>query len=1413
MQTDAETGEYQGIYACNAQGWSSSNIEGSALATSQVTVLLTPNGELMVLDNLANSVRWLDHRPGISRLLGLTGDRLGYSTGDRVRAVDIKSGLLHWEVAASPDQAAEAILHGGSIRVAGPGGNQLQVSVATGDIQKLNAPTLRGRGVVAGDGIIRVWRDGLTVMKPKVTFPPAEHWKRTAMRHLVKRVVRNDEGYDRSKDLKELFTKGGPPEKALAHLLTMEDARSSGNDALAKASAQSLLGMSKEVMTLSDGRVISPSVSGGLFAKMPEKTSRPVLEADSAGALVPLWSVPGAGIAAVPNPDGTFVAIQRGTQVQLRLADEQGSLIWARNFDAEPSLHWAKSHLLVRVGKEAYALDIRDSSLLWRRDNCERIFTHKNSSVLITQEGGHVYGIDSASGRQLWEADRAGAFNGQHFRDIFVSLGAGLRVLDVQTGKTRLQTDLAIRKPNFTEDIPVVMHRNGNSIFCVRGDRGRAIEYDLERNQLVWSKVLSRMSGTARLLSNENFLVISSDFAASARVAVVDRQKKGMFLTDQPSASAVSLNQGLIAYERFTGLGLMEVKSGYRPKLKRIVKHVLPDMAYRNFIMDENWVVTARRGLRQWHFCLYRPEDIRITSQFALRDLPQWFDVCGRLLLVGTPSDLVAFAAPAEKGIEPSAALAKSAEATGDAGEIAREIVAAQTPREVDLFVTSTEIQLDGNLADWKGLPVLKFGGNHYNALPPTTLAEPRREHREDKDLSAEIFICENERSVLIGAAIRDDVHRPAHTWPLESGDCLQVELAGTVSDEETRKFQRKVWTFVVDGGKSLMSAVPSSGIRFAGRRQGDKTIYEAAIPRSLAGELTYLNVTARDRDGNRVHGITSLAPVRPTSPGRSYFAVVKRINDVVGSADRSMKLLKLFPEADGAPRLVETIVRMIPSANPFDQKVKVHRDAIAIYPGSRWTPHFLSRIEAALQAKGNANSIDETLKAAQSLKVPKAMLDRYQAAPRLSQRVWVDKLQPTRRLEVRLMEDRSGSTPITWGRVYWSARPDVPAAAHAVYMGKLPGESEWQTLTANLLALPQKSSKVGGMTYYNRLGKVIWGATTLTGTGKDLEFGLRDKPRGEEYWGWYWLKDKEIQGHTTPFQLHGFWLQQGLVLTSVPVRTRPQEINEAYRGRLLEAHRLCGNSPAGRAYLQRLLGSLPEDKEGYARRFALIAGYLKRTPNGAFALQLAHSLRGWAAGGLLDGGPERIAALLREAGTEMSLRRSFHQQYTAVPTGWQVLGPLDGDVAGWTRRTRVPRSRGGNAPVRIGRSRLNWSDAANLVKGRLVTPAIHEEDQIVFLLTEFQCKLGAPASLFLSLGHGDMQAEVFLNGRLVEQVVAYRDGNSAVIPVQLRFGRNILILKLGLSARSVSARKDLPFTAFIASEDGAPISTIEYEQ
>jgi hypothetical protein len=306
---------------------------------------------------------------------------------------------------------------------------------------------------------------------------------------------------------------------------------------------------------------------------------------------------------------------------------------------------------------------------------------------------------------------------------------------------------------------------------------------------------------------------------------------------------------------------------------------------------------------------------------------------------------------------------------------------------------------------------------------------------------------------------------------------------------------------------------------------------------------------------------------------------------------------------------------------------------------------------------------------------------------------------------------------------------------------------------------------------------------------------------------------DEEMQGHTTPFQLHGFWLQGGFAVTSVPTRTRPQEIDEDYRARLLEAHRLCGNSPAGRSYLQRLLDSLPKDKAGYARRFALVADYLNRTPNGAYALQLAHAMRGWTVEGHLPGGPERIAALLREAGTDLSLRRTFHRQYTAVPTNWQVLGPLDGDIAGWTRRTRVPRSRGGSAPVRIGRKRFNWRAAENLVKGRLVTPTIQEEDQTVFMLTEFQCKLGGPASLFLDLGHDDMQIEVFLNGRLFEQVVAYRDGLSAVIPVHLRFGRNNLVLKLGLSARSISARKDLPFTTFIASEDGASISTIEYNR
>ncbi|MDP6358105.1 MAG: PQQ-binding-like beta-propeller repeat protein, partial [Planctomycetota bacterium] len=1064
MTIDVETGEYQGIYTCRSGGWSFSNISGRSLATSQLTILLTGNGKLLAVDNLANSVRWLDDRSGISRLIGLAGDRLIYSAGDRVRAVDSKTGLLHWEVATAPGQSAEAILHGGSLRVAGVDGNQLQIDVSTGEVKKLNVPIYRGPGVVAGDGIVRVWRDGLTATRPKVTLPPAQHWKRTAMVHLVKRVVRNDEGYDRSRDLKELFTKGGQPEKALAHLLTMEDARRSGDQALAKASTRALLGMSKDVMTLSDGRIISPAVSGRLFDSFPKKTDAPVLETDSTGALVPLWSVPGAGITAGPNPDGTFVAIRRGTQVQLRLADERGSLVWARNFEDVPSIYWARSRLLILVGKELHSLDLRDSSMIWRRENCERIFVHPSSSVVVTQEGGKILGIDSASGEQLWDVEHAGVLHGHHFRDTFVLVSSGLRVLDVQTGGTRLQTGLALRKPDFTEDVPVLMHRDGNSIFCVRGDRGRAIEYDVERKRLVWSKVLRRMDGTSRLMSDENFFVISSDFASAARVAVIDRQKSGMFLSDQPSASAVSLNQGIIAYERFSGLGLMEVKSGYRPRLKRNVKHVLPGNAYRNFIIDENWVVTSRRGTGQWHFCLYRPQDIRITSQFALRDLPQSFAICGGLLLVGTPSDLVAFAAPEEKGIAPSTALEKAARAAGDAGEIAREMIAAKKPGEVDLFVTSTEIKPDGNLSDWQGLPVLKFGGNHYNALPPSTVAEPSREHRGDKDLSAEISICEDERSVFIGAAIRDDIHRPAHTWPLGSGDCLHVEMASAVGEEGARTIQRKAWTFVVDGEKSLMSAEPSSEIRFAGRRQGDKTIYEAAIPHSLAGSMTFLNITASDRDGRRVHGITSLAPVRPTSPGRRYYAVVKRINDVVGSADRSWKLLKLFPEANDAPRLVETIVRLIPSANPFDQMVKVHRDAIAIYPGSRWTPHFLSRIEASLQAKGVANGIDGTLKTAQSLKVPKVALDLYQAAPRLSQRMWIDKHQPTHRLEVRLMEDRAG-IPITWGRIYWSPRPDVPSPVDAVYMGKLPAEGKWNTLTANLLALPQKSSKVGGIT------------------------------------------------------------------------------------------------------------------------------------------------------------------------------------------------------------------------------------------------------------------------------------------------------------------------------------------------------------
>lgn len=188
---------------------------------------------------------------------------------------------------------------------------------------------------------------------------------------------------------------------------------------------------------------------------------------------------------------------------------------------------------------------------------------------------------------------------------------------------------------------------------------------------------------------------------------------------------------------------------------------------------------------------------------------------------------------------------------------------------------------IDGDLADWPAASVIAMPQRRIDFNPLT--ADERKAcpspiaWKGPEDLSATVRLGWDDANLYLGIEVRDDVHDPiddvARAW---MGDGLQFYLDswGDARERNLRGYGNDDQTFRVWAGRdgslrcirdvaperqiAFLDTGPVAGARTAFRRQGDRSVYELALPlrelqplKLAAGTVCGLAILVNDRDGD----------------------------------------------------------------------------------------------------------------------------------------------------------------------------------------------------------------------------------------------------------------------------------------------------------------------------------------------------------------------------------------------------------------------------------------------------------------------------------------------------------------------------------------------------------------------------------
>ena len=154
-------------------------------------------------------------------------------------------------------------------------------------------------------------------------------------------------------------------------------------------------------------------------------------------------------------------------------------------------------------------------------------------------------------------------------------------------------------------------------------------------------------------------------------------------------------------------------------------------------------------------------------------------------------------------------------------GEYARYKLAAQA---ISPLRFSKNIVIDGKLGEWSQLPAVDLP-----AVPEQVQFENRH---GDKDLSARFQAVWDNDNLYLAIRVVDDIHHPTGKNGIWSGDSIQLGIG------YGGKYGPEYGLAVLEDGESYKhiwrrgeNTLGVESIKYAGKREGDLTIYEAAIP------------------------------------------------------------------------------------------------------------------------------------------------------------------------------------------------------------------------------------------------------------------------------------------------------------------------------------------------------------------------------------------------------------------------------------------------------------------------------------------------------------------------------------------------------------------------------------------------------
>jgi len=198
-----------------------------------------------------------------------------------------------------------------------------------------------------------------------------------------------------------------------------------------------------------------------------------------------------------------------------------------------------------------------------------------------------------------------------------------------------------------------------------------------------------------------------------------------------------------------------------------------------------------------------------------------------------------------------------SAEMTTDQGNFRSNQL-----RPLACMYAKTPPEIDASLRDWAGVPAIRLGEKELVSIYNAKLHGP-------DDLGAEIRLQYDAKNLYLAVVVTDDVNRTPHVRPdmLWANDALQLQfvMSGDLKNSSAKNMQELAVGNTAEGpAVSVTYTMRDStrnldSIRRAIRRNGNRTIYELAIPwaflqpgfRPDNSVFPGFNLAVSDNDGN----------------------------------------------------------------------------------------------------------------------------------------------------------------------------------------------------------------------------------------------------------------------------------------------------------------------------------------------------------------------------------------------------------------------------------------------------------------------------------------------------------------------------------------------------------------------------------